>query len=743
MKLLFTKYFLAFLCLTSFNVHAQVNQLWGLASNGGGNTNGVLFSYQVSNNIFADRSDLSTLMGINPFGGLLLYNNKLYGTTKLGGTNSGGVIFQWEPEFNTYTDKVNLLGSSTGSQPTGNMVQYNGKLYGMTTIGGTLYNNGVIFEWDPSTNTYLIKKEFTGASGAVLGKNPYGSLVLNGNKFYGMTNGGGVNSLGVIFSWDPVLNTYTKLYDFVSATGSSPQGSMVVYNNKLYGMTQRGGGGAAPGNGVIFQYDILTNTYTKKIDLSTIGGQSPYGDLSLYNNKMYGVTAAGGTNSLGIIFEWDTTTNICTKKIDMSLTTGAYPNGSLQLFNSKLYGMTNSGGTGSPANGVIFEWDPSTNIYTDKYNFSTTTGANPERGALILVPAPVARGTFTTCENALPITITNTNFNSWVPILDTKGDVVAELNANGNLLGTVNTKFYTQNSHVREDIDHKLYLNRNLNIIPQNLPITNISLRLYIKKYELDSLVLNTNSLGQPSGAGNINQVGVFKNNTNVCQSVGTGTAKPISSTVTPYNVDYYFTVNDSLRGSYYFAANSLLTLLPIKLEYFSGVHEAKDNLLTWKLTCSSKVSVEVERSADGHTFLPVGSFTTNSATCGNESSFTDHNPLPGHNFYRLKITENGSFIKYSEILDLEGDHADLNVSITPSLITGSTANLWITSKKAGMIDLYIIDLQGRMILHEKKNIIAGATDLPIDIRLIKSGVYQVYGDCNGIRSSVHRFVKE
>lgn len=742
MKHLLASYFLAFSCFVSINAHSQVNQLWGLTSQGGSNSGGTLFSYQVSNNIFADRTDLSTTTGNNPLGGLLLYNNKYYGTTRQGGTNNGGVIFQWDPEVNLYTNRVNLSTSVTGSAPTGNLVPYNGKLYGMTTVGGAFFNNGVIFEWDPSTNIYTKKIEFTGTSGVVLGKNPYGSLVLNANKFYGMTNNGGANNLGVIFSWDPVANTYTKLYDFVLSTGGSPQGSLVVYNNKLYGTTQKGGAGAVSGNGVIFQYDISTNTYTKKVDLLSATGQSPYGDLVIYNSKMYGVTAAGGSTNQGIIFEWDTLTNVCTKKIDMTITGGANPNGSLVLFNNKFYGMTNSGGTGTPANGVIFEWDPASNIYTNKYNFSTTTGANPERGALIVVPASVARGTFTTCETALPVTITNANNNSWVPILDTKGDVVAEINANGNVLGTVSTKFYTQNSHVREDVDHKLYLNRNLNIIPQNLPATNVSLRLYIKKYELDSLVLGLNSLGQPSGAGNITQVDVFKNNTNICQSLGTGTARPKGAIVTAYYQDYYFTVNDSLRGSFYFAANSLLTLLPINIEYFSGVHQANRNSLIWKTTCSKAISFEVERSANGRIFEKLQTINTE-AECGREMNFTDHNPLPEQNYYRLKLIENGSFLKYSNVIELQGDNKELNVSITPSIISASTANVWVTSKKAGAVDLYVIDLQGRMLIHKTKAISIGITSVSLDLGSIPPGVYQVYGDCNNVRSSVQRFIKQ
>ena len=43
-----------------------------------------------------------------------------------------------------------------------------------------------------------------------MGSAPTGSLCLFGSKFYGMTNQGGSANKGVIFEWDPVTNIYTK-----------------------------------------------------------------------------------------------------------------------------------------------------------------------------------------------------------------------------------------------------------------------------------------------------------------------------------------------------------------------------------------------------------------------------------------------------------------------------------------------------------------------------------------------------
>src|SRR6188768_3200911 len=85
-----------------------------------------------------------------------------------------------------------------GANPMSDLTAFNGKLYGMTSAGGT-HNAGVLFEWDPSTNVYVTKINFDGS----IGSNPWGSLTLHNGKFYGMTLDGGVNNLGVLFEWDP------------------------------------------------------------------------------------------------------------------------------------------------------------------------------------------------------------------------------------------------------------------------------------------------------------------------------------------------------------------------------------------------------------------------------------------------------------------------------------------------------------------------------------------------------------
>lgn len=82
-------------------------------------------------------------------------NGKLYGTA--GGNNTGGVIFEWDPLTDTLAIKIDLYPKYYGAGFYGSMMQaINGKIYGLYWLGN---GSGVLFEWDPVTNIYIEKED--------------------------------------------------------------------------------------------------------------------------------------------------------------------------------------------------------------------------------------------------------------------------------------------------------------------------------------------------------------------------------------------------------------------------------------------------------------------------------------------------------------------------------------------------------------------------------------------------------
>ena len=80
---------------------------------------------------------------------------------------------------------------------------------------------GVLFQYDPATSIYTKKLDFTGDAN---GRHPFGSLIqASDGKLYGMTLSGGTNDLGVLFQYDPVTSTYTKKLDLTGKNQESGQ----------------------------------------------------------------------------------------------------------------------------------------------------------------------------------------------------------------------------------------------------------------------------------------------------------------------------------------------------------------------------------------------------------------------------------------------------------------------------------------------------------------------------------------
>ncbi|MEI6816600.1 MAG: T9SS type A sorting domain-containing protein [Bacteroidota bacterium] len=355
------------------SINAQVPVLMGMTSTGGINSNGNIFKINGDSTGFQSLYEFQLATGIKPNGTLFKANNGLYyGTAKSGGVDSLGVIFCYNVNTNSYSDIIDLNGPNgrTPGSFSNFMQSANGKLY--CTMGGGDSSHGVISCLDPSNNAYTIVHSFFASTF-------YGPLSpllqLNNGLIYGSCPLGGSLHQGGIYSFDLIGNIYTQINNSINTTGNAMRGYLVNYNDTLlYGC---GGGGGLHGNGVIFSYNLITNTYTDLFDFTTlINGSGPNSGLMKANNGiLYGMTD-GGPNQYGLIFSFNPATNVQTVLHYFNLIDGNRGFGGLiQASDGKLYGMTQSGGTNG--SGVVFSYDIVTNTYTVIHNFNGTDGNSP------------------------------------------------------------------------------------------------------------------------------------------------------------------------------------------------------------------------------------------------------------------------------------------------------------------------------------------------------------------------------
>jgi len=258
-------------------IQANNGLLYAMSWGGGLHGGGAIYTLDPSTNAYAEVYQFNKPTGELPHGNFTYTaNGKFYGTTFRGGANDSGTVFSYNPNSNVY-QMLSGLNSSTGDFPSCTLVQAsNGKLYG-TTVRGGLINQGSIFSLDTGTNLLTKVYDFDTLHGYYTEYSDNAILASDG-KIYGTTALGGGNGGGVLYSFDPVSNTYNVEYHFTNSTGySSVSAPLQASDGNLYGMTNLGG---AHGLGVVFRYDLSTHTYTDIMDFdATVSGKNPTGGL--------------------------------------------------------------------------------------------------------------------------------------------------------------------------------------------------------------------------------------------------------------------------------------------------------------------------------------------------------------------------------------------------------------------------------------------------------------------------------
>jgi len=287
---------------------------------------------------------------------------ELWGLFNSGGEHGIGGIYSLDSNANFNSIEYSFK-PKTGRNPLGYLlIANNGKYYGTASNGG-LQNNGTIFEFDPATNQHKIRFHF---DNVISGDSPEGPLIQASNGLlYGTTKFGGIYNKGTIFSYDINTQVFQKIHDFNDFNGAQPRGGLTQANSgKLYGLTEFGG----PGNGnegVLFEYDISTNTYAIKVNFFLVSGAHPQGNLlNAADSNLYGTTYEGGAHRDGVLFKYEPDSSVYTVVSDFqSYTNGGHPDGNLiQASDGNIYGvchLKNTQASSIDLGGTVFRFDPS------------------------------------------------------------------------------------------------------------------------------------------------------------------------------------------------------------------------------------------------------------------------------------------------------------------------------------------------------------------------------------------------
>ena len=186
--------------------------------------------------------------------------------------------------------------------------------------------------------------------------------------------------------------------------------------------------------------------------------------------------------------------------------------------------------------------------------------------------------------------------------------------------------------------------------------------------------------------------------------------------------IDYSLAL--SIIGAILAAYNS------VDVNYFTGIKQNNSHLLKWKLTCNSTpfVNIDLERSFDGRNYNSIYSIYATALQCLQPFDHTDAQPVAGTNYYRLKITDAFGKIFYSSVVVLINAASGFDImNISPNPVVGGKFNLNISAAQKNQIKIVISDMQGRQLLQQPANMIAGFNSIPLQVSNLGKGTYLLH----------------
>jgi hypothetical protein len=149
-------------------------------------------------------------------------------------------------------------------------------------------------------------------------------------------------------------------------------------------------------------------------------------------------------------------------------------------------------------------------------------------------------------------------------------------------------------------------------------------------------------------------------------------------------------------------ASNAVLATLPVKLTRFTAIVENDATLLRWETSSElNNAAFVIERSTDAASFTTIGQVKGNGTTnLTSLYSFTDRQPQPGNNYYRLKQIDIDGRAEYSEVRVVKFNPAtDVLVSIYPN---PAAARITISATRQVISKITLVDISGHRVLEQR-----------------------------------------
>jgi uncharacterized repeat protein (TIGR03803 family) len=199
--------------------------------------------------------------------------------------------------------------------------------------------------------------------------------------------------LGFLLTGPAMAQTFKTLHAFKNSDGATPYSELVLSGNTLYGTASAGGNsGNYGGNGMLFAVNTDGSGFTNEYVFTAYppgyyytntDGSVPYAGLILSSNTLYGAAYDGGAFGAGTVFAVNTNGSGFTNLYSFTGgSDGGGPDAALVLSSNILYGTTAYGGGANY--GTVFAININGSGFTNLFTFTNAISGDDPAGVLVL-----------------------------------------------------------------------------------------------------------------------------------------------------------------------------------------------------------------------------------------------------------------------------------------------------------------------------------------------------------------------
>jgi len=335
--------------------------------------------------------------------------------------------------------------------------------------------------------------------------------------------------------------------------------------------------------------------------------------------------------------------------------------------------------------------------------------------------------------------INSTGSGQWQYLLASNGQVVASINDQGVVLGTVSAQFMQASlAAVRADARGRKYLDRNWKLTAQNgFTGRSVLVRFYALNSEftrLSAAATGSSAVSSLSGL----RITQYSGNNEDC-SRDNNTATTDERLLTPSSASTltgatWFTVQATVADHFSeFYLHGGTAPLPVELAAFTAERAGTGTLLQWA-TGSEKNNdrFEVEASADGQVFRFIGQVAgSGTSTQARSYTFTDANIARYATptvYYRLRQIDADGTFSYSPVrtVALAAASATLVAAVHPNPFADQLT-VRLTAPEAGPVRLTLRDATGRVVVDHVVAAQVGEQEMNLPSLVLPTGMYLLH----------------